>query len=124
MTKTISFKGKIVYLDSDPRIGVCTRCRYVVGQIHKVTGKVYKNTHLHHEQYDENNAVAHTIELCSPCHRKADFEEYNKTKRPERFWTVRIEDDTHQLLHEAGKHGESFDQILKRLLDEYEKRHH
>jgi hypothetical protein len=59
MTKTVWFKESTVVLDEEPRNGVCSRCRYVVGEVHPITGKVYTVTHRHHEAYDSNNVLAH-----------------------------------------------------------------
>jgi hypothetical protein len=46
-------------MHDDPRIGVYGRCRYVVGEIHPVTGKVYNVAHMHHEAYDSSDVLAH-----------------------------------------------------------------
>jgi hypothetical protein len=50
-------------MHDDPRIGVYGRCRYVVGEIHPVTGKVYNVTHMHHEAYDSSDVLAHPEHL-------------------------------------------------------------
>ncbi len=54
--RLITFKGKQIMLKERPRIGVCTNCHEE------------RLTNLHHEQYDEANPLAHTVELCVPCH--------------------------------------------------------
>lgn len=61
-SKKISFKKKTIYIDFVPRVNICSVC-----------GKSYPNelkrqTDLHHLKYDENNPIAHTIELCISCH--------------------------------------------------------
>lgn len=56
--RRINFKGKIIRLGFVPRIGICSKC-----------GKKGK-TDLHHEEYDSNNILANTIELCDSCHSK------------------------------------------------------
>lgn len=56
--KRITFKNKRVYITFNPRTGICTNC-----------GKQGK-TNMHHEKYDENNPLNHTIELCVSCHKK------------------------------------------------------
>lgn len=67
-TQRITFKGKQVDLDYNPRSGVCNKCRK--------TGY----THLHHEKYDELDPLKHTIELCVGCHNKERIGvKYNKT---------------------------------------------
>ena len=57
--------GKTIILSKDPRIGVCNWCRAVINID-------CKKTNLHHDQnqYDINDPLKHTIELCVSCHRK------------------------------------------------------
>ena len=52
-----AYKGKTVYVGHNPRKGICTQC-----------GK-QKKTVLHHEKYDDDNPLAHTVELCYQCHK-------------------------------------------------------
>ena len=52
------FNKKDLHLQFNPRTGFCSNC-----------GRVGK-THLHHDQYDEANPLAHTVELCMSCHMK------------------------------------------------------
>ena len=54
----VTFLGKQLQLDSNPRRGVCSQCGFV------------GRTDLHHIKYDPTNPLANTIELCKPCHRK------------------------------------------------------
>lgn len=56
--RLLRFKNKRITLEQNPRTGVCSICRK--------QGK----TDMHHLQYDENDPLAHTIELCVPCHNK------------------------------------------------------
>lgn len=60
----ITFKGKRVILNHNPRIGICSNChkRVIDGEI--------KQTQMHHTQYDESNPLAFTVELCPSCHQK------------------------------------------------------
>ncbi len=69
-TRRLKFKGKLVFLDATPRVGVCNFCRAVVGEINAQFGKLCKQTQLNHEMYDEPNPLAHTVELCVPCNCK------------------------------------------------------
>lgn len=55
----VSFKGKTIQLDFEPRKGICSNC-----------GEKDEHTHLHHTNYDEKNPLANTIELCASCHNK------------------------------------------------------
>jgi hypothetical protein len=93
MTNQISFKGQTVLLEEEPRVGVYCRCRYVAGEVHPITGKIYPATHRHQEVYDPNDVLAHTIELCPPCHRRADFENYVSKKG--KMFGVKIDAETH-----------------------------
>jgi hypothetical protein len=68
--KRILFKDKRVLLDKPPRKGVCSLCGIKVGQFHPVTGHYCKQTQMHHLQYDPENPLAHTIEVCVPCHKQ------------------------------------------------------
>jgi hypothetical protein len=63
LTTRIAFKNKRPIVKFNPRIGVCNLCRAVVGIDCKIT-------HMHHEQYDPENPLKHTIELCVSCHKK------------------------------------------------------
>lgn len=58
------FKDKIIVTKTEVhRIGVCNLCRAVV----KFD---CKRTSLHHEKYDDNNMLNHTLEVCDSCHNK------------------------------------------------------
>ena len=63
-TQRIRFKGPQIDLDFNPRTGVCMKCHKS-----KHLGEI-KQTHLHHEKYDESNPLNYTIELCVSCHNK------------------------------------------------------
>src|SRR6266540_3713354 len=51
----ITFKDKRIRLKDTPRIGVCNFCRAVKDQINTQTGKLCKRTHIHHEQYHDDD---------------------------------------------------------------------
>lgn len=53
----VTFKGKRIELDFEPRKGICSKC-------HKIDNR----THLHHTQYDESDPLRYTVELCASCH--------------------------------------------------------
>ena len=78
----MTFRGKTITLQEDPRCGVCNGCRAVLGQIDAQTGKFYygyyqgKGFDLHHEFYDWHDVMAYTIELRRVCHGK-----YNKEQK-------------------------------------------
>ncbi len=58
----IHYKGRDICLSFNPRKGICSKCNKV--------GK----TQLHHEEYDDNDVLAHTVELCVSCHSKRSIE--------------------------------------------------
>lgn len=58
----IFFKGKEVVVDHNPRTGTCSKCGAVID------GEEVKQTHIHHTEYNDNDVLAHTIELCARCH--------------------------------------------------------
>ena len=62
--RRLTYKGKQVMLDKNPRIGICSEC---YRSVH--TGEI-KRTNMHHIEYDDSDVLAHTIELCAACHRK------------------------------------------------------
>ena len=62
----LRFKGKHVWLSYNPRIGICSQCHRSV-----VKGEI-KITNLHHFKYDEQDPLAHTIELCVKCHNELE----------------------------------------------------
>jgi hypothetical protein len=114
MNNTITFLGKQVYLDENPRVGVCNRCGYVVGELHPVTGKVYKTTHMHHEAYDASNVLKHALELCPKCHNLAHWEGY--TKKQKKQVPVKVAPEVLKELQQVGKRGETYSDILHRLI--------
>lgn len=59
--RRLTYKGKVVRLEKPPRIGVCNWCRAVIPFD-------CERTQMHHEQYDDDNPLAHTIEICPLCH--------------------------------------------------------
>jgi hypothetical protein len=59
--RRLTYKGKVVRLKEAPRIGVCNWCR-------AVPPFDCAKTQIHHEQYDDENPLAHTIEVCPKCH--------------------------------------------------------
>lgn len=121
MTNQIWFKGRIVQLDHDPKTGVCNRCRYVVGEVHSVTSKVYNVNHMHHESYDPLNVLADTMELCPVCHgevhrliednverRDEDLERVLEIWKPQLFRVLRE-------LHNAGDTGLHTRELLREV---------
>ena len=67
-SRRFEFLGKTLLAESNPRINVCSNCGRVVGD-------EIKRTNIHHKLYDTQNPLAHTVELCVGCHRKAHTKE-------------------------------------------------
>ena len=59
--RKIKFKDKFVMLKENPRKGVCCKCNKI------------GLTHIHHTEYDDNNPLKNTIELCPSCHMKESW---------------------------------------------------
>jgi hypothetical protein len=63
--RRIKFAGRLIFVDHNPRIGVCNWCRAVMPFD-------CKKTHIHHDEnkYDSTNPLRNTIEICPTCHTK------------------------------------------------------
>jgi hypothetical protein len=61
-SRSFTFLGKQVTLSDNPRTNICSKC----GRNYPKDLK--KQTHLHHLEYDKNNKLDNTIELCTGCH--------------------------------------------------------
>lgn len=62
--KQLYFQTRCVLASDRPiRIGVCNWCR-------AVAPFDTKTTHMHHEEYHDDNPLKDAIELCISCHRK------------------------------------------------------
>lgn len=64
-SERICYKTKQIQLDYNPRKGICSECGRSVAK-----GEI-KKTNMHHEQYDDDNPAAFTVELCCRDHRYA-----------------------------------------------------
>lgn len=61
-TSRIVFLGKQIQLIENPRKGICSDCGKTVA-----SGEI-KYTNMHHEQYNQDNPLKDTKELCVKCH--------------------------------------------------------
>jgi hypothetical protein len=119
MTNQIGFKGQTVYLDEDPKRGVCNGCRYVVGTVHPVSGKVYDVTHMHHNTYHDDAPLKDTIEECPLCHGRIRWEGY-KPKKPKEMKTIRVEPEVQDMLSKfVERIGETYGDVVKRIAEHY-----
>jgi hypothetical protein len=64
----ILFKHKTIYLQSNPRDGICSQC-----------GKT-GITHIHHTEYHDDDPLRDTIELCRSCHAYETWKQRRKGK--------------------------------------------
>jgi len=60
--RTMRYKGKVLTFKHQIKTGQCQSC-----------WSPNLTTVLHHIRYDDNNPLAHTIELCQHCHNKAHY---------------------------------------------------
>jgi hypothetical protein len=60
--RLVNFKGRQILVDSCPRTGQCSKCGRKVG----IDG--IKKTHIHHNEYHEDDVLKDTLELCVACH--------------------------------------------------------
>lgn len=67
--KRMFFQDKKITLDEPARCGVCNWCRNVVGQFDARTLGLITRTHMHHEEYHDDDPLKDAIEICVPCHR-------------------------------------------------------
>jgi hypothetical protein len=102
MTNIVTYKGQGVVLDKEPRTGVCNLCRAVMGEVNAQRDKRYqRGHHMHHDQYDDNDVLAYTMEVCPSCHRKLDNYKRGLHKEPRRK-QIRITEDLYQELARLG----------------------
>ncbi len=64
--RRFGFQGLRYFYKNNPRLGVCSKCGARVGI-------ECKRTSLHHLEYDPDNPLNHTIELCNSCHRQTHW---------------------------------------------------
>jgi hypothetical protein len=82
--KAIFYKQKHKRLPSNPRKGICSNCNKQIGDEYiNSKGEVarIKYTNIHHLEYDDNNLLKDTVELCASCHGKETIQ-----KRIESGW--------------------------------------
>jgi hypothetical protein len=73
---------------------------------------------MHHEAYDPEDVLAHTIELCIPCHRKADFEGYIR-KDFSKHKAIKVSYETQRRLARLVVKGETYDSIIQKCIEAY-----
>jgi macrodomain Ter protein organizer (MatP/YcbG family) len=78
---------------------------------------------MHHEQYDDNDILAHTIELCPRCHRKAEFDGYVKASTKGKYVQVKY-NTWRRLIDVAEYKTATYSTIIDRCCDAYERERH
>lgn len=76
--RRIQFKDRRLMLKENPRIGFCNLCKKFIGDEYvNFRGEIakIKITHMHHMNYNEDNPLQDTIELCASCHAKVSLNE-------------------------------------------------
>lgn len=62
--RRVVFKGRVVVVESCPRLGRCSNCGRRVG----IDG--IKRTNMHHDEYYDDDPLKQTREVCVSCHSK------------------------------------------------------
>jgi len=94
--KILHFRGQKIVFDQDIRKGECYFCKK-----YGRTQNYYKQTYLHHLDYDDDDPLKWTLELCSGCHYRVD----NKNRRQvsKNYW--RKDDSRHWVDREMKRVG-------------------
>jgi hypothetical protein len=79
-------------------------------------------THRHHYSYHDEDPLKDTIEVCPKCHGKAESETIHKAGDT-RVFNLKVDVATHKLIGEIGKLGETYGDVIKRVLFDYLARH-
>lgn len=79
--KRFTYKGERIRTKDFPRTGICSVCGF--------EGK----TELHHEEYDDNNPISNTIEVCKSCHCRRAWELGQYDKKMENFSIIMKRDN-------------------------------
>jgi hypothetical protein len=104
MINQIGFRGRKVWLGYDPRSGVCNGCRAVAPFDCDIT-------HMHHEEYDPNDVLSHTIEYCPKCHGITRRKEQKKKTK-----LIRLSGKTYLKIQALQRPRESYDDVVKRAM--------
>ena len=78
--KDVVFKGKSIYIKHNPRTGVCSLCCRKIGDRYndkRGKPKIIKRTHMHHDEYYEDEPLRATRELCQSCHNHENWIQKN-----------------------------------------------
>src|SRR5687768_6616844 len=76
--RRLQFKTKSILLKENPRKGICSECGKKIGDFYvdrRLKIRPIKITHIHHIQYNENDPLKDTKELCAACHIKESKKE-------------------------------------------------
>ena len=74
--RKILFRRKQFYLEKPPRTGICSLCHRKIGD-HYIDAKgkdvTIERTHIHHDEYHDDDVLKDTRELCMSCHMKESW---------------------------------------------------
>lgn len=82
-----------------------------------------ENLEVHHIETDieDIHMEDNLITLCRTCHRKLPHRDQNRAPRIILgIKIIQLDDDVHERLKSLGKKGETFSDIVKRILDSYD----
>ncbi len=83
----ITFKGKRIRLKKNPRNGKCVNCENSIGDefIDRFgNNNLTKQTHMHHEEYHDEDPLKDAKELCNSCHSKITV--MNQIRRKDAYY--------------------------------------
>jgi hypothetical protein len=112
MSNQIGFQGRKVWLGFNPRIGVCNGCRAVVPFD-------CDRTEMHHEEYDPDNILSHTIEYCRGCHGITRRKEQKKKAH-----LIRVPYSAYLKIQVLQNPRETYDDVINRAIDYYLEKEH
>ena len=69
--KHFYFKDHNILPKNNPRTNICSNC------LRRYPQELKKQTFIHHEEYINDDPLAHTIELCNSCHSRLHFYQGN-----------------------------------------------
>ncbi len=79
------YRGKTHHLGFSPRKGVCDLCHRKIGDkyiAYRGVEKVIKTTQRHHfAEYDDNDMLKNTIEVCLSCHLKEGWKKWKNMRK-------------------------------------------
>jgi hypothetical protein len=104
MGNILSYKGQVVILEEDQRIGVCNLCRAVASFDCALT-------QMHHVQYHDDDPLRDTIEVCPSCHRLLRHEGRARMVKNVKV-TPKVLARVKKFMRPIEMHGQTLERIL------------